>query len=349
MITTRQQGSLMWLVSLLCFPVMSFGQESLLKAVALAEQGSRELYSGAKYVTAQQRETPLPEPAPVGIATPEASEQYPAVTRRPSGSSRQSSSLRDNMQAVHDAASNRFSLVSHKASYVLPAAYNNTNEELDVGNAESIDAQSLEMEFQLSVQVPVWRGLLGPSSVISAAYTNRSFWQAYTPSAPFRESIHEPELIFTWLTDWQLFGFDSVATQLAFSHQSNGSDGEMSRGWNRIYTNFIFERESYFLAFKPWYRIPEDKVGDDNPDIEFYMGNFELSGGFRGDRFGTSMILRNNLRSDNRGAVELRWSFPVGQRLRGFVRYFNGYGEGLMHYDRLQESLGIGIEVAEGF
>ncbi|SDZ95433.1 hypothetical protein SAMN05216562_1391 [Microbulbifer marinus] len=90
----------MGLVPLLCFPVMSIGQESLLEAVAPAEQRSRELSSGAKYVTAEPREARLPEQASAGKATPGTPEQYPAVPRRPSRSNRQTSSLRDRMQVV---------------------------------------------------------------------------------------------------------------------------------------------------------------------------------------------------------------------------------------------------------
>ncbi|MFC6978513.1 phospholipase A [Microbulbifer taiwanensis] len=201
----------------------------------------------------------------------------------------------------------------------------------------------------MSVQVPVWSGVLGEASFVSLAYTNRSFWQAYSSSAPFRESSHEPEILVTWLSDWELLGFQCVASQLAISHQSNGRGDRLSRGWNRVYANFIFERDDFFLSFKPWYRIPESAPGDDNPDMEFYMGNFELEGGYRSGGFGASLMLRNNLREENRGAVELRWTFPVGQRIRGYLKYFNGYGENMMNYDQYQQSFGIGVELAQGF
>ncbi len=254
----------------------------------------------------------------------------------------------DRIQAVREASNNRFSLASHKTNYVLPVSYSDTRGEGGEPGAAPADWNELEMEFQLSVQVPIWAGVIGRNSFVSLAYTNRSFWQAYTSSGPFRESSHEPELIVTWLSDWQLLGFQCVASQLAVSHQSNGRGDQMSRGWNRIYANFIFEREDYFLSFKPWYRIP-DGAWDDNPDIEFYLGNFELVGGYRTGGYAASLLLRNNLRGDNRGAVELRWSFPVGQRIRGYLKYFNGYGENLINYDRHQQSFGVGIELAQGF
>jgi phospholipase A1 len=214
---------------------------------------------------------------------------------------------------------------------------------------ESFDLDPFEMQFQLSVQVPIWSGLLGETSFISLAYTNRSFWQAYASSGPFRETNHEPELIATWLSDWKLFGLQSVATQLAINHQSNGRSGKFSRGWNRLYANFIFEQGNYFVSFKPWYRIPNNLERDGNPDLEFYFGHFELGCGYRSGGYSSSIMLRNNLRSENRGAVELGFGFPITNRVRGFVKYFDGYGESLIDYQVRVRTLGVGLELATGF
>ncbi|WP_308366414.1 MULTISPECIES: phospholipase A [unclassified Microbulbifer] len=264
-------------------------------------------------------------------------------------------SVSERAQAIRDAANNPFTLASHKPNYLLPAVYNPSPDRAGLegreAEGETIQLDPVEIQFQLSVQVPVWRGFLGQASFMSLAYTNRSFWQAYNSddSSPFRETNHEPELIMTWLNDWQLLGFRNVANQLAVNHQSNGRSGDFSRSWNRIYAHFIFERDSYFLSFKPWYRIPEDPEEDDNPDIEAYLGHFELRGGYRGPTHSVTMMLRNNLRSDNRGAVELNWGFPIGNRVRGYVKYFNGYGESLIDYDETVQTLGVGIELAQGF
>ena len=258
-------------------------------------------------------------------------------------------------QAIRDAANNPFTLASHKTNYLLPVVYNPSPneaglEDVDVAG-QPVELDPVEVQFQLSVQVPVWRGFLGQASFMSVAYTNRSFWQAYNSddSSPFRETNHEPELIMTWLNDWTLFGFNNVANQLAINHQSNGRSEPLSRSWNRIYTNFIFERDNYFFSFKPWYRIPESEEEDDNPDIEDYLGHFEFTGGYRGAGHKLSIMLRNNLQSKNRGAVELCWGFPIGNRVRGYVKYFNGYGESLIDYDESVQTLGIGFELAQGF
>ncbi|MFS1525991.1 phospholipase A [Microbulbifer sp. 2304DJ12-6] len=258
-------------------------------------------------------------------------------------------------EAIREAADNSFTLASHKANYLLPIVYNPSPQAGSLagieGGTKGADLENIEVQFQLSVQVPVWRGFLGSASFMSVAYTNRSFWQAYNSggSSPFRETNHEPELILTWLNNWNLFGWHNVANQIAFNHQSNGRSEPYSRSWNRIYANFIFERDNFSIGFKPWYRVPESREDDDNPDIEHYLGHFELSGRYRDGNHTVAMVLRNNLRSDSRGAVELTWSFPLGNRVDGYLRYFNGYGESLIDYDESVQTLGFGFTLAQGF
>ena len=54
-----------------------------------------------------------------------------------------------------------------------------------------------------------------------------------------------------------------------------------------------------------------DADGDDNPDITKYMGWFELSAAYKQNDATWRMMLRNNLRSDNKGAVRLSYSVPL--------------------------------------
>ena len=56
------------------------------------------------------------------------------------------------------------------------------------------------------------------------------------------------------------------------------------------------------------------------------------------------MMLRNNLRAhDNRGAVELGWSIPITNNVKGYVTYFNGYGESLVDYNESANRIGFGV------
>lgn len=248
---------------------------------------------------------------------------------------------------------NPFVLAAHRPNYVMPLTY----VKLSRRENSVLDRDSIEIQFQLSQKVLLAENLLGRQGHLSIAYTNRSFWQAYSDevSSPFRETNHEPELILSFEHRWSIFGFRNVANQFSLNHQSNGRSGEDSRSWNRIILNSIFERENFIFVLRPWYRLredpkdsPDDMKGDDNPDIESYLGHFEWYGAWMRQQNLYSVTLRNNLRTgSNRGSIELSWSFPIYRNIKGTVRYFNGYGESLINYNRSSESLGVGFLISD--
>ena len=243
-----------------------------------------------------------------------------------------------------------FVLTPHKTNYILLAAYNTSSPHEGPFRAqfadEAIPLDHAEAKFQLSLKIPIAENLIGDQGDIYMAYTNRSFWQVYNQevSAPFRETNHEPEAWMRFRHDWSLVGFRNVINDIGIVHQSNGRSGLLSRSWNRIYLQSIFQKDNLYLAFKPWWRIPEDASDDDNPDIDDYLGNFELGGLYQLERHSLAVMLRNNLRfDDNRGAIQVDWSFPFTKRLRGYLQWFSGYGESLIDYNASVNSIGLGL------
>jgi phospholipase A1 len=58
-------------------------------------------------------------------------------------------------------------------------------------------------------------------------------------------------------------------------------------------------------------------------------------------------MLRSPLLTGGKDALQLDWSFPLFGRFRGYLQYFNGYGESLIDYDARTHRLGIGLEFTE--
>lgn len=257
------------------------------------------------------------------------------------------------------ANNNRFAILPHKPNYLLPITFNNNpnNEGFDLaGDDREID--NLEIKFQVSFKTPFWEKPFGDNSALFFAYTGQSYWQAYNSdvSSPFRETNHQPEIFAAWTTDWKFLGWQVPAFSIGVEHQSNGRSGLSSRSWNRLYTEWVLEKDRWVVAFRPWWRIPEkqkenplDPEGDDNPDIDDYMGYFELQTRYQWNEQNFGIMLRNNLRNDNRGAVQLDWTFPLDEKgkLRGYVQYFNGYGESLIDYDKSTNRLGVGFVLTD--
>jgi len=196
----------------------------------------------------------------------------------------------------------------------------------------------------------VLQNLLFGHGDLYAGYTNRSFWQQFNKdiSSPFRETNHEAEAWLSFDTDYSIAGLQGSIIRTGFTHQSNGQSGVLSRSWNRIYAEFIFEKEDLYLSFKPWYRIPESSSKDNNSDINQFMGHYESRALYKHKEHTLDLMFRNNLKSShNRAAVELGWSFPVHKKIRGYVQWFNGYGESLIDYDNHTNSIGIGVQVSD--
>ena len=261
-----------------------------------------------------------------------------------------STALRRRLRLERVTQSNPFVLTPYRPNYVLPLAYQDSpNQASTQGNGL---AQRMEVKFQLSFRIPLLQDVLGTQADLSIAYTGKSFWQAYdaSRSRPFRETNHEPEIFLSVPVDWPWLGTRLDRVLLGINHQSNGQDLPTSRSWNRLYATFVWEVQDMLVSLQPWWRIPEERKkgpddprGDDNPDIERYAGQFELVVAWRNDNDTYSAVWRNNARAENRGSLELGWSFPMTGRARGYVQYFTGYAESLIDYQDHHNRISIGI------
>ncbi len=240
-------------------------------------------------------------------------------------------------------------LIPYKPNYFLP--YSQSLDGRPGGGLEGDqNLQSIEAEFQFSVRVPVVTGLFWGYGTLQLAYTQLSFYQIYNShlSAPFRETDYEPEAQLAFETPYRLFGWAFRNVNFAFDHQSNGRSRPDSRSWNRVYAQAIMGRGNASISLRPWLRLKESAPEDDNPDIEHYLGNFELIGAYTWRRQVVSILLRNNLDfSDNKGAVDVSYSFPLNRKLRGYLKYFNGYGETLIDYNRPISRVGLGLSLSD--
>ncbi len=252
-------------------------------------------------------------------------------------------------------ATNPFVITPHRPNYLLPLTYNSS-----VNNVpfETLNEQvkSTEANFQFSFKFPIIRNLFSNRAHVFFAYTNQSYWQLYSDniSSPFRETSHEPEIFLLVRNDWELFGWRNSVFALGFLHQSNGHPVTLSRSWNRLYATFVFDRGDWVISFKPWYRIPEnDKTdplqadGDDNPDILDFMGYAETRLIYKKNNRVFTLMSRNNLTSNGLGAIEITYSFMLYANLKGYVKYFNGYGESLIDYNARSNRIGIGIAISD--
>ncbi|MBE0464754.1 MAG: phospholipase A [Halomonadaceae bacterium] len=256
--------------------------------------------------------------------------------------------LIERRQLEQESTRNPFSITTHRTNYLFPVSYNAKQNNENFRNVTT-DAgpDSNEVKFQLSVKVNLAEDIFGRVGDVYFGYTQRSWWQAYNTdaSSPFRETNYEPEIFIDFDNAWSALGWVNTRNRVSFNHQSNGRSDPLSRSWNRVYLESIFQRGDWALTLAPHWRVPESESDDDNPDIERYMGygdirlakrlenNHEISGQWRGNP------------SAGHHGTQIDYSWPTFNNLRAHVQYYYGYGESMIDYDNRVHRLSIGFSL----
>lgn len=230
---------------------------------------------------------------------------------------------------------------------------------------EPREYQHGETRVQLSVRTKIAQGLLTQGDPMRKdsvwfGYTQQSYWQLFNSdlSRPFRNTDHEPELVYIYPSDFKLpLGWRMRYSGAALTHQSNGQSLPLSRSWNRVSLMAGFEKDDRFmLTAKLWKRLKEDAIKDDNPNIENFIGRAELMGAWNIDQKNTVITtLRHNLRSNGNGSLRLEWlstlgtssNSTIGSGLRFHTQLFTGYGDSLIDFNRRRTVLNVGLSLLD--
>ncbi len=184
------------------------------------------------------------------------------------------------------------------------------------------------------------------------AYTQTSFWDLDSASAPFDDTSYKPELF--WLSQNYLKSghglLQGVFFQSGFQHESNGKDGDSSRSTNYLYIKPVFvfydndSRIGLQMSPKIWVYVANDDTNGDLPD---YRGYFELE-----TKFGQvdSLVAMTNLRWADEGvSVQFDVSYPL-HKIFGdsldiylYAQYSNMLAESLLDYQQRTESFRFGL------
>jgi phospholipase A1/A2 len=219
-----------------------------------------------------------------------------------------------------------------------------------------------QVKFQFSFKYDLW-----PSTghhTVYLAYTQKSLWDLYDTSSPFRESNYAPEIFYAHYHS-ELHGQPNpgcglFSEQLGVEHESNGEASEASRSWNRVFVDVqatCYGKPGYgLLGLRAWYPFGIAE----NPKIKSTQGYGELllGAGLDDDDAHMNGLVTVALRkgtshklSKGSVTVDARWR-PTYRRLLGkawkFAPYlwfqlFTGYGETLVTESSATTSLRLGI------
>jgi phospholipase A1/A2 len=219
-----------------------------------------------------------------------------------------------------------------------------------------------QVKFQFSFKYDLW-----PSAgrhTVYLAYTQKSLWDLYDTSSPFRESNYAPEIFYAHYHSDRRGqpnpGCGLFSEQAGVEHESNGEASDASRSWNRIFVGVeatCYGEPLYgLLGVRAWYPFA---LGE-NPKVLRSQGYGELLLGVGIDEEDahsngllTVALRKGTSRQVAKGSVTIdaRWR-PTYQRLIGkawkfapylWTQLFTGYGETLGTYDQATTSFRVGV------
>ncbi len=242
-----------------------------------------------------------------------------------------------------------FGLQPYRTNYLLPFAIANRTY---LSHSPGENFKDKEAEIQVSLKLKVANNLFSLHEKYYLSYTHHAFWQIYTQSAPFRESVYNPEAFVVFpISDKKSF-LQMRSFKFAIAHKSNGQPNtkdnpayngfNLSKSINYVYATLRLQHKTLIsdLTFMTPYLGSSDL--SDNPDIMKYMGYTKVKFTYFYDEHMFTLMLRGNLDS-KKGAVEATYSYPVYKSTYLYAKVFSGYMESLIDYNHYITKFAIGF------
>lgn len=210
---------------------------------------------------------------------------------------------------------------------------------------QKITRENTNAKFQVSIAQKLTKSTLPWHTYLYLFYTQKVFWNVLEESLPMTDLNFNPGIGICK----PLFVKNRYIGKLTFQieHESNGRDSIQSRSWNRITfgANIIVDA-NLSVHGKVWIPIVD---GENNKDILDYCGIYQVGTSYISDnkRWNASVILvkRRGWNLNYNTIFELAWKLSNNQNQYLFLQYYNGYGEGLLDYNKFHSQLRVGIVI----
>lgn len=231
-----------------------------------------------------------------------------------------------------------------KSEYPVLGMWKNSYFATGVATNQPISKNSSDVKFQLSVAMRLWN--IKNKVDILATYSQRSVWDIYQKSSPFRETAYNPGIWVAWRTN------DKVRLLFGFEHESNGLGLENgnSRSLNYATVACLYEPlENWRFGARAWYGY---FFHDEDIDQRYfhYRGVMQLWGTFhtRDERLQVTALVNPTVTFTKYNAqIEASWRMAKrGDWIPSlFVQYSYGYGDTMIDYNRRSSKIRIGISL----
>lgn len=210
---------------------------------------------------------------------------------------------------------------------------------------KKITKDNTNVKFQISIAQRLTKSVLPWNTYLYLFYTQKVFWNVLQESLPMTDLNFNPGIGIAK----PLFvrGNYIGKVSLVLEHESNGKDGDASRSWNKVSlgANIIID-QNLMVHGKVWIPIVD---GENNRDILDYCGIYQAGMQLvsNGGRFngGVTLVKRRGWKPDYNIIVEAGMRLWKNANEYLFIQYYNGYGEGLLDYNKFHSQIRIGIQI----
>lgn len=213
---------------------------------------------------------------------------------------------------------------------------------------KQINRNTADAIFQISIRQRLTKSVLPFNSFLYLIYTQKSFWDIYSESSPFRDNNYNPGIgIGKYIIE---NNYLRGGILIAMEHESNGRDGEDSRSWNYISINGkYFINMLLSVGVKVWIPYVD---GGENKDLLEYRGlgtiSFNAITGNRKWWVTTELTPRKGWGNINT-VVSVGYKPSKKMNQSFFLRFSDGRGESLLHYNKYNMNLRLGICIKPDF
>lgn len=237
-----------------------------------------------------------------------------------------------------------------KIADALPAfgVYKDTYFTSGIPLNEKVDRNTADAMFQISIRHRLTKSILPFNSFLYFTYTQKSFWDIYAESAPFKDLNYNPSIgVGRYIIhNHKLIG----TTFIQVEHESNGKSGDDSRSWNMIsFSGKYFYNLQVMFGAKVWIPFID---GEENRDLLDYrgIGYFTMDYITKDKKWWLSAEL--NPRKDFANLnTTLTAGFKVSANANQYIyaRFYNGTSESLLEYNRYDINIRIGFCIKPDF
>lgn len=212
----------------------------------------------------------------------------------------------------------------------------------------SINRNTADAKFQISIRQRLTRSRLPFNTFLFVTYTQKSFWDIYAESSPFRDTNYNPGLgLGKYIIRDNVFKGTAF---LQIEHESNGRDSLDSRSWNMLsFSTKYYYNPRLSFGFKFWIPIVD---GENNGDLLDYRGFFKISMNYitAGAKWWLSAEL-----NPRKGFGNINTSFTAGLKISRksnqylYAQFYNGTGDSLLDYNKYAMNIRIGFCIKPDF